>query len=214
MLKKISYVIFRSWKGLCQFVFLKQEWIRSNYPQCDVIYGRPKVRAMRQTKTRNFLFLMFQIVSCSLVKRIEGLKISSWENDVFSNNGEPRKNDEVLISPTFYELIFFTNFILNKNTNVNCKNRKKTVGVNFINKLFVWTLFFYAHVTRKKLPKRCLYVKRARIMLMKLTIDKSFKLKKQVVKCWWNWYLFVTLSSENYELSFYMLTIYVTILRN
>jgi len=34
---------------------------------------------------------------------------------------------------------------------------------------FVQTLFFYVHVTRKKLPKRCLYEKFARKTLMKLT---------------------------------------------
>jgi len=56
-------------------------------------------------------------------------------------------------------------------------NRSMQPVVNFINILrtcfFVWTLFFYVHVTRKKLPKRHLYEKFACLTLMKLTPTKN-----------------------------------------
>jgi hypothetical protein len=53
---------------------------------------------------------------------------------------------------------------------------KLTAGVNFINvkcSKFLYerhfSIFYYVHVTREKLPKQCLYEKFVRSLLMKLT---------------------------------------------
>jgi len=78
-----------------------------------------------------------------------------------------KEKNEKLLKKVDQKLSRFIVFKLN----TECRNDLPSISSTLNVRVFVRTSFFYLHVTRKKLPKRQSYEKRAPIMLMKLTPD-------------------------------------------